>query len=33
MALQERLQRHGVELQGQLPELLLRSPNPEEAVR
>lgn len=33
MALQERLQRHGAELQGQLPELLLRSPNPEEAVR
>ena len=33
MALQERLQRHGAELQGQLPELLLRSPNPEDAVR
>ena len=33
MALQERLQRHGTELQGQLPELLLRSPNPEVAVR
>ena len=33
MALQERLQRHGTELQGQLPELLLRSPNPEDAVR
>jgi hypothetical protein len=31
--LQERLLRHGAELQGQLPELLLRCPNPDEAVR
>ena len=30
--LQERLQRHAAELQGQLPELLLRSPEPEQAV-
>ena len=27
--LQERLQRHGAQLQGQLPDLLLRGPNPE----
>ena len=31
--LQERLQRHGAQLQGQLPDLLLRTPNPEDAVR
>ena len=31
--LQERLQRHGAQLQGQLPDLLLRGPNPEDAVR
>lgn len=31
--LQERLAVHGAELQGQLPELLLRSNSPEEAVR
>ena len=31
--LKERLMRHGAELQGQLPELLLRCPNPDEAVR
>ena len=31
-ALQERLQRHGAELQGQLPELLLRSPDPQASV-
>ncbi|MFM7675806.1 MAG: hypothetical protein ACKO5F_09540 [Synechococcus sp.] len=31
--LQERLARHGAELQGQIPELLLRSSNPEEAIR
>jgi phage-related protein len=31
--LQERLAAHGAELQGQLPELLLRSNSPEEAVR
>lgn len=30
---QERLLRHGAELQGQLPELLLRSPNPADAVQ
>ncbi len=31
--LQERLAAHGAELQGQLPELLLRSNSPEDAVR
>jgi hypothetical protein len=31
--LQERLAAHGAELQGQLPELLLRSNSPEEAIR
>ena len=31
--LQERLQRHGAQLQGQLPDLLLRTPNPEDAMR
>ena len=31
--LQERLMRHSADLQGQLPELLLRSPQPEDAVR
>ncbi len=31
--LQERLSRHGAELQGQLPELLLRLPEAEAAVR
>lgn len=31
--LQERLARHGAELTGQLPELLLRAPDPQEAVR
>lgn len=31
--LQERMAAHGAELQGQLPELLLRSNSPEEAVR
>ena len=31
--LQERLLRHSADLQGQLPELLLRSPQPEDAVR
>lgn len=31
-ALQERLQRHGAELQGQLTELLLRSPDPQASV-
>lgn len=30
--LQERLQRHGAELQGQLPELLLRSPDPQASI-
>lgn len=30
---QERLSRHGAELQGQIPELLLRSPDPEAALR
>lgn len=30
--LQQRLSRHGAELQGQVPELLLRSPDPEAAV-
>ncbi|MFM7312954.1 MAG: hypothetical protein ACKO0M_07280, partial [Cyanobium sp.] len=30
---QERLLRHCADLQGQLPELLLRSPHPEDAVR
>lgn len=33
MALQERLQRHGAELGAQLPELLLRAPDAEQAVR
>ena len=31
--LQERLLRHSADLQGQLPELLLRSPQPEDALR
>ena len=32
-ALQQRLNRHGAELSGQLPELLLRSRDPEQAIR
>jgi hypothetical protein len=32
-SLQERLAAHGAQLQGQLPELLLRSNSPEEAIR
>lgn len=32
-ALQDRLARHGAELSGQLPELLLRAPEPQAAVR
>lgn len=31
--LQERLQRHAADLQGQLPELLLRTPEPEASIR